>query len=85
MFFFSSKILDLIPGKNYILSKNKKVYLSPMLVFRTEILGVARSRDSRNQFERGGALRGVTQAETGIGLPSVEEGSSRDPVTMEET
>ncbi len=36
-------------------------------------------------LKEGGALRGVTQAETGIGLPSVEEGSSREPVTMEET
>jgi hypothetical protein len=33
----------------------------------------------------GGAAGGVTQTETASGPPRVEEGSSRDPVTMDNT
>jgi hypothetical protein len=42
-------------------------------------------RDSRNKFGGMGVARGVTEANTGSGPPSVEEGRSGDPEAMEET
>jgi hypothetical protein len=53
-------------------------------MFLTEILVVARIQGFQEPvLGRAGAAGGVTRAETGSCLPSVEESSSRDPVTME--